>query len=59
MEKIRISACLLGARVGYDGSHLYFDNTNLRRWIVEGRVISVCPVHEKRYAVRKNEADMS
>jgi uncharacterized protein YbbK (DUF523 family) len=43
MEKILVSACLLGARVGYDGSHLYCDNTNLRRWIVEGRVVSVCP----------------
>ena len=43
VEKILVSACLLGARVRYDGGDMYFDDTNLRRWIVEGRVVSVCP----------------
>lgn len=42
MEKILVSACLLGQRVRYDGgSHGPFDL--LRQWQAEGRLVALCP----------------
>jgi uncharacterized protein YbbK (DUF523 family) len=43
MEKILVSACLVGARVRYDGRDIYCDNGLLRKWIAEGRVVPICP----------------
>ena len=43
MEKILISACLLGEPVRYNGHDKRSDDEILLRWIREGRVISVCP----------------
>ena len=42
MEKILVSACLLGQKVRYDGgSHGPFEL--LQRWQAEGRLIALCP----------------
>ena len=42
MEKILVSACLLGQRVRYDGGcHGPFDL--LRQWQAEGRLVALCP----------------
>ena len=38
-----MSACLLGAPVRHDARDKYCDHPVLRRWIEEGRVVSVCP----------------
>ena len=43
MEKILVSACLLGEPVRYNGAHKRSDDEILRRWVLEGRVIPVCP----------------
>ena len=43
MEKILVSACLLGEPVRYNGRDKRSDDEVLRRWIREGRVVSVCP----------------
>ena len=43
MEKILVSACLLGDPVRYNGAHKRCDDDILRRWIAEGRVVPVCP----------------
>ena len=43
MEKILVSACLLGKRVRYDGKELPVSCSILEQWIAAGRVISVCP----------------
>ena len=43
MEKVLISACLLGEPVRYNGQDKRSDDEILRRWIREGRVVSVCP----------------
>ncbi len=43
MEKILISACLLGAKVRYHGGDALLDHPVLKRWADEGRLISVCP----------------
>jgi uncharacterized protein YbbK (DUF523 family) len=43
MEKILISACLLGQIVRYDGKEISLENPQLKRWHKEGRLITVCP----------------
>ncbi|GAA4103740.1 DUF523 domain-containing protein [Actinomadura miaoliensis] len=43
MEKILVSACLLGSRVRYDGGAKRVDDRLLERWREEGRLVSFCP----------------
>ena len=43
MEKILISACLLGQIVRYDAKEVPFENSQLSQWQEEGRLITVCP----------------
>ncbi|MCE8016613.1 DUF523 domain-containing protein [Halomonas sp. MCCC 1A17488] len=43
MEKVLVSACLLGRRVRYDGGAKSLASEILAQWQAEGRVISVCP----------------
>jgi uncharacterized protein YbbK (DUF523 family) len=43
MEKILISACLLGERVRYHGGDARIEHPVLRRWQAEGRLVRVCP----------------
>jgi len=43
MERILISACLLGERVRYDGGHNGQSDSRLARWLAEGRLVPVCP----------------
>jgi uncharacterized protein YbbK (DUF523 family) len=41
--KVVVSACLLGSPVRYDGRDKKSDHPVIRRWLEEGRVVSVCP----------------
>ena len=43
MEKILVSACLLGAPVRYHGGHAKSGHPLLDRWAAEGRLVPVCP----------------
>ena len=43
MIKIVVSACLLGSPVRYDGRDKKSEHSVLRRWLEEGRIVSVCP----------------
>lgn len=43
MEKILVSACLLGAEVRYDGNHNLIDHPVIARWKQEGRLVALCP----------------
>lgn len=43
MHRILVSACLLGQPVRYNGTDKKTDDDHLRRWVAEGRVVSVCP----------------
>lgn len=43
MEKVLVSACLLGRRVRYDGDAKTSSSEILARWQAEGRVVPVCP----------------
>ena len=43
MEKILISACLLGAKVRYHGGDAASAHPKLRQWLEEGRLVPICP----------------
>jgi uncharacterized protein YbbK (DUF523 family) len=43
VEKVLVSACLLGARVRYHGGDARSEHPVLRRWRDEGRIVAVCP----------------
>ncbi len=43
MEKILISACLLGERVKYHGGHALVENSTLDQWRKEERLVIICP----------------
>ncbi len=43
MEKVLVSACLLGAPVRYDGQDLKSEDRILQQWWQEGRAIPFCP----------------
>ncbi|MCE8021528.1 DUF523 domain-containing protein [Halomonas sp. MCCC 1A11036] len=43
MEKVLVSACLLGRRVRYDGAAKSLVSEILAQWQAEGRVVAVCP----------------
>lgn len=43
MQKILVSACLLGNQVRYDGTDLFLDSGILIRWQIEGRIVDICP----------------
>jgi uncharacterized protein YbbK (DUF523 family) len=43
MEKILVSACLLGERVRYHGGDAQLDHPILRYWQNEGRLVPLCP----------------
>ena len=43
MERILISACLLGAPVRYHGGSSRLDDARLQQWADEGRLVPVCP----------------
>lgn len=43
MEKILVSACLLGAKVRYHGGDAACGHPILQRWLDEGRLVAVCP----------------
>ena len=43
MNKILISACLLGENVRYDGSNSRVASDFLLQWQQEGRILSTCP----------------
>lgn len=43
MEKILISACLLGERVRHHGGDARIEHPILRKWSDEGRLLPVCP----------------
>ncbi|OUS04614.1 hypothetical protein A9Q90_07370 [Gammaproteobacteria bacterium 54_18_T64] len=59
MEKILISACLLGQRVRYDGKTLPVEDNLLERWLAEGRVIAVCPEVDAGMGIPRAAAEIS
>jgi len=58
MEKILVSACLLGARIRYDGAAMACDHADLRLWTASGRVVPVCPEVAAGLAVPRRPAEI-
>ena len=43
MQKVLVSACLLGEPVRYNGADKFCDHELMQQWIRDGRVVPVCP----------------
>lgn len=43
MQKVLISSCLLGEPTRYNGRDVKVVSEIIRKWMAEGRVVSVCP----------------
>lgn len=46
MEKILISACLVGDNVKYNGGNNLIDHPLIRKWLSEDRLVRICPETE-------------
>ena len=57
MQKILVSACLLGERVRYDGKDCEQEGL-LRQWQQEGRVVPFCPETEAGLPVPRPAAEI-
>lgn len=42
-SKILVSACLVGAKVRYDGRHAWCGDQSFLQWMSEGRLLIFCP----------------
>jgi len=58
MEKILVSACLLGAKVRYHGGDATSDHPLLERWRREGRLVAVCPEQEGGLPTPRSPAEI-
>lgn len=57
MQKILISACLLGKKVRFDGGDNDCRNHDLiKKWLEEGRLISICPELEGGLSIPRDPA---
>ena len=59
MQQIIVSSCLLGEPARYDGSLHVHEHEVLKRWIAEGRVVSVCPETAGGLPVPRPAAEMN
>ncbi|MDP2561472.1 DUF523 domain-containing protein [Psychrobium sp. 1_MG-2023] len=58
MEKILISACLLGRKVRYDGQVITEPEQLIMQWKTQGRVIAVCPEVDAGMAIPRLPAEI-
>lgn len=58
MERILVSACLLGSRVRYDGGAKTSEDELLAEWQAEGRLVSFCPEVEGGLPVPRPPAEI-
>ncbi|MCT9930915.1 DUF523 domain-containing protein [Planotetraspora sp. A-T 1434] len=58
MERILVSACLLGSRVRYDGGAKTSDDELLAAWRAEGRLVPFCPEVEGGLPVPRPPAEI-
>ena len=59
MEKILVSACLLGRPVRYNGSAKAVEHPTLKQWQREGRLVAVCPELTAGFSVPRPPAEIS
>ncbi|MDV6373962.1 DUF523 domain-containing protein [Deinococcus arenicola] len=61
LQKVLVSACLLGQRVRYDGTDArksWPDLGALERWQTEGRVVALCPELARGFSVPRPPAEI-
>lgn len=58
MEKILVSACLLGHKVRYDGNCQLLVNDVLDKWQKQGRLLTLCPEVEGGLPVPRPPAEI-
>ncbi|QUM84906.1 DUF523 domain-containing protein [Moritella sp. 28] len=59
MNKVLISACLLGDKVRYDGKSLFTSSDILQEWIDKGRIISICPEVSSGMSIPRAPAEIN
>lgn len=59
MEKILVSACLLGEKVRYDGAGKTLSHDIWQKWQDEGRLVSICPEVSGGLPVPRLPAEMT
>lgn len=59
MDRILVSACLVGAPVRYDGRAKDPDSDLLRLWADEGRLVPLCPELAGGFAVPRAPAEIA
>ena len=59
MQKVLVSACLLGVPVRYNGADVACNSEILQRWVQDGRVIAVCPEVDAGLPARRPAAEVS
>jgi uncharacterized protein YbbK (DUF523 family) len=59
MERIFVSACLLGQPVRYDGGAKLIDDALLALWRKEGRLVSFCPEFSGGLPIPRPPAEIS
>lgn len=59
MNKILVSACLLGDKVRYDGNSLFTSSDILQDWLEDGRVVSICPEVSAGMSIPRAPAEIS
>jgi uncharacterized protein YbbK (DUF523 family) len=58
MERVLVSACLLGSRVRYNGSYRLSDHPVLARWHAEGRIVPICPEVAAGFSTPRSPAEL-
>jgi uncharacterized protein YbbK (DUF523 family) len=58
MEKVLMSACLLGKNVRYDGNALSMTEKILTQWMEAGRVVPVCPEVDAGMSIPRSPAEI-
>jgi uncharacterized protein YbbK (DUF523 family) len=59
MEKILVSACLLGRPVRYNGSAKHVAHPALEQWQRDGRIVSICPELTAGFSVPRPPAEIA
>ncbi len=59
MQKVFVSACLLGDKVRYDGRSVLSGNALLQQWVDAGRVVSLCPEVSAGMSTPRSPAEIS
>ncbi len=58
MERVLVSACLLGSKVRYNGSFRLNHHPVLARWQSEGRIVQICPEIAAGFATPRPPAEI-